>query len=165
MRLQDKVILVSGSTTGIGEAIARRVVAEGGRVLIHGRDHEKGEQVRASLGDAAASHYDDLTDPEAPQRIVSAAVEAFGKVDALVNNAAVVNRSNLDTSAVGTRHSTRGAGNAQEGFPRMASRGFDCGDIGRSRRDPWGLHGPERVYRNNDRSCPNRDVEVRHRRP
>ena len=42
MRLQDKVILVTGSTTGIGEAIARRVVAEGARVVIHGRDAERG---------------------------------------------------------------------------------------------------------------------------
>ena len=53
MRLQDKVILVTGSTTGIGEAIARRVVAEGGRVMIHGRDAERGQALVAELGERA----------------------------------------------------------------------------------------------------------------
>ena len=45
MQLKDKVIIVTGSTTGIGEAIARRVVKEGAKVLIHGRDKARGEQI------------------------------------------------------------------------------------------------------------------------
>ena len=98
MRLQDKIILVTGSTTGIGEAIARRAVAEGARVLVHGRDEQKGRAVVAELGDRAALHVDDIADPEAPQRIVAAAVKAFGKLDALVNNAASVQRSNLEST-------------------------------------------------------------------
>ena len=40
MRLADKVILITGSTTGIGEAFARRCVAEGARVVLHGRDRK-----------------------------------------------------------------------------------------------------------------------------
>lgn len=100
MRLKDKVILVTGSTTGIGEAIARRAVAEGARVLIHGLETDLGEAVRASLGDAAALHIDDLVDPDAPGRIVAAALSAFGRLDAIVNNAASVARSDLHTSDV-----------------------------------------------------------------
>jgi NAD(P)-dependent dehydrogenase (short-subunit alcohol dehydrogenase family) len=95
MRLQDKTILVTGSTTGIGEAIARRAVAEGAQVLIHGRDEKRGQALVAELGRQTALHVDDIADPAAPKRIVAAAVDAFGKLDALVNNAASVQRSNL----------------------------------------------------------------------
>ena len=98
MRLRDKVILVTGSTTGIGEAIARRIVAEGGRVLIHGRDAARGQSLVAELGDRAALHVDDIADPAAPARMIAAAIKAFGKLDALVNNAASVKRSNLQNT-------------------------------------------------------------------
>lgn len=98
MRLKDKVILVTGSTTGIGEAIARRAVAEGASVLVHGRDEQRGRALVDELGQRAALHVDDIADPEAPARIVAAATKAFGKLDALVNNAASVERSNLETT-------------------------------------------------------------------
>lgn len=98
MRLQDKVILVTGSTMGIGEAIARRVVREGGRVLVHGLEREEGERVAGDLGDAAALHLDDLADTAAPARIVDAAIEAFGHLDGLVNNAALVVRGKIDNT-------------------------------------------------------------------
>src|SRR6266851_7986108 len=65
MRLADKVILVTGSTTGIGEAMARRFVAEGARVVIHGTRRDAGEQVAASLGKSAACCRGDLADPAA----------------------------------------------------------------------------------------------------
>jgi len=97
-RLNNKVIIVTGSSTGIGEAIARRVVAEGGRVLVHGRNARLGKAVAASLGRAAALHLDDLTDPAAPERIVKAALVAFGRIDGLVNNAGASTRSNIHTS-------------------------------------------------------------------
>jgi NAD(P)-dependent dehydrogenase (short-subunit alcohol dehydrogenase family) len=100
MRLQDKVVLVTGSTTGIGEAIARRAVAEGARVLVHGRDEKRGRALVAQLGDRTALHVDDIADPAAPGRIVAAAVAAFGKLDTLVNNAASVKRSNLSNTDV-----------------------------------------------------------------
>ncbi len=95
MRLADKVILVTGSTTGIGEAIARRAVAEGAKVLVHGRDEERGRKLVGELGSSSALHVDDIADPAAPARMIAAAIAAFGKLDALVNNAASVKRSNL----------------------------------------------------------------------
>ena len=94
-RLAGKVIIVTGSTTGIGEAIARRCVAEGARVLIHGLERAAGEAVVASLGAAATLHLDDLADPAAAARIVAAAVSAFGRLDGLVNNAAWVVRGRI----------------------------------------------------------------------
>ena len=81
MKLKDKVIIVTGSTTGIGEAIARRCVAEGAKVLVHGRNRQRGEKVVAQLGAAAALHIDDLADPTAPARLVEAALRSFGKLD------------------------------------------------------------------------------------
>ena len=74
MRLAGKVVLVTGSTSGIGEAIARRCVAEGARVLVHGLERDLGEAVAGSLGEAAALHVDDLADPEAAPRLVEAAL-------------------------------------------------------------------------------------------
>lgn len=98
MRLQEKVIVVTGSTTGIGKQIARRCVAEGARVLVHGLEDDDGLRLVAELGPAAVWRRDDLVDPEAPSRIVAAAFEAFGRLDALVNNAALVVRSELATT-------------------------------------------------------------------
>jgi NAD(P)-dependent dehydrogenase (short-subunit alcohol dehydrogenase family) len=98
MRLKDKVVIVTGSTTGIGEAIARRCVQEGARVFVHGLERDLGEAVTRSLGRAAALHVDDLSTPEAAPRVVAAALAAFGKVDALVNNAARVERGTLETT-------------------------------------------------------------------
>lgn len=98
MRLAGKSIIVTGSTTGIGEAIARRCVQEGARVLVHGRNREAGEAVVASLGDAARFHQDDLADPDTPQRLVDAAIAAFGKIDAVCNNAAWIAKGDIRTT-------------------------------------------------------------------
>jgi NAD(P)-dependent dehydrogenase (short-subunit alcohol dehydrogenase family) len=98
MRLKNKSIIVTGSTTGVGQAIARRCVAEGARVLIHGLERDLGEKMLAELGSAAALHIDDLSDSQTPNRIVAAATKAFGTVDAIVNNAAWIVRSNLLTT-------------------------------------------------------------------
>lgn len=98
MRLQDKVIIVTGSTTGIGRAIAERFVKEGARVLVHGRNRAEGEAVVAGLGGQGALHCDDLADPACPARIVQAALQAFGRIDGIVNNAAYIVRSTLDST-------------------------------------------------------------------
>ena len=95
MRLKDKSILITGSTTGIGAAMARRCVAEGAQVLVHGLERDLGEAVVRELGGAAHLHIDDLSDPEAAPRTVAASLHAFGKLDAIVNNAAWILRSTL----------------------------------------------------------------------
>lgn len=98
MRLRDKVIIVTGGTSGIGRAIAERAVSEGARVLVHGIERKDGEAVVAKLGASAVLHLDDLIDPASPARIAAAALRAFGKIDAVVNNAAIVARSNLGSA-------------------------------------------------------------------
>lgn len=96
MRLKDKAIIVTGSTAGIGKATAQRCIDEGAQVLIHGLEKDLCESVADELGENAVSCCEDLADPGAPNRIVDAAITAFGKLDAVVNNAAWVNRSTLD---------------------------------------------------------------------
>ncbi|MCH1881941.1 glucose 1-dehydrogenase [Agrococcus sp. ARC_14] len=80
-----RVALVTGGTSGLGAAIAVRLQADGLRVAVTGRNAPPPE-VAASLGDALFVPGD-LTEPGAPDRIVGAVMDAFGRLDVLVNNA------------------------------------------------------------------------------
>jgi NAD(P)-dependent dehydrogenase (short-subunit alcohol dehydrogenase family) len=103
MRLKDKVILVTGSTSGIGESIVRRCVAEGASVILHGLDRDLGERIVTDLGpDRAALHISDLAKPETAQELIDFAVGRFGRLDGLVNNAATVRRATLDQTDAAT---------------------------------------------------------------
>ena len=101
MRLSDQIILITGSTTGIGEHMARRFVQEGARVILHGRDAERGLALRDSLGaDKAAFCQGDLADPDYPEQLARDALAVHGRIDALVNNAALTTRARIqDTDA------------------------------------------------------------------
>lgn len=99
MRLKNKIIIVTGSTTGIGKAIALRCVQEGARVVITGIEKEWGEAVLAEAGDGnAILHIEDITATGAAERLVDTAIKNFGKLDAIVNNAAWVVSSNIHTT-------------------------------------------------------------------
>jgi NAD(P)-dependent dehydrogenase (short-subunit alcohol dehydrogenase family) len=99
MRLQNKVIIVTGSTTGIGKAIAMKCVEEGACVVIHGLEKDWGEALVAQIGnDKAVLHIEDITAESVAQRLVDVAIKNFGKLDAIVNNAAWVVSSNIETT-------------------------------------------------------------------
>jgi NAD(P)-dependent dehydrogenase (short-subunit alcohol dehydrogenase family) len=99
MRLAHKVIIVTGSATGIGKAIAKKCVAEGARVVLHDRHHEGCEAACAELGtEHCAMHIEDLTDDGCAKRLMETAVNRFGKLDAVVNNAAMVTTGDLHTT-------------------------------------------------------------------
>ena len=99
MRLKDKVIIVTGSTTGIGKAIAKRCAAEGAKVVLHGLEGFLGEEVLEEIGaENAVFHQEDIVQEGCPERLVRLALDRFGKLDAVVNNAAWVIQSNIDTT-------------------------------------------------------------------
>lgn len=99
MRLEKKVIIVTGSTTGIGKAIAVSAVAEGAKVVIHGLEETWGKKAVEELGDKnAVLQIEDLSAEGAPDRLVNLALKTYGRLDAIVNNAAIVASSNVHTT-------------------------------------------------------------------
>ncbi|MGB5272666.1 MAG: SDR family NAD(P)-dependent oxidoreductase, partial [Flavobacteriaceae bacterium] len=86
MRLKNKVILVTGAYTGIGNAIAQACVNEGAKVVANGLQEDLEEKVVAQLGVKNAVHVTmDITDAKAPQILMATALDTFGKLDAVVN--------------------------------------------------------------------------------
>lgn len=99
MRLKDKVIIITGSTMGIGKAIAQRVVLEGAKVIIHGLEENLGIQVVSELGaENAKLHIEDLSNEGVAQRLVDLALQSWGRLDCVVNNAAIVAASDIHTT-------------------------------------------------------------------
>jgi NAD(P)-dependent dehydrogenase (short-subunit alcohol dehydrogenase family) len=99
-RLEQRAVLVTGATSGIGYAIARRCAAEGAQVLATGRDQERlAELMRSATPDAATGSEGsitgfaaDLSRPEAPDECVAAALSEFGRLDGVVHSAGVIRR-------------------------------------------------------------------------
>ncbi|MEV5609296.1 glucose 1-dehydrogenase [Streptomyces sp. NPDC052225] len=88
-QLAGKVALVTGAARGMGEAMARELVAGGARVVLGDVRVEEGEKVSADLGDAARFVRLDVTDAASWAAAVDTAVATYGRLDILVNNAAI----------------------------------------------------------------------------
>jgi glucose 1-dehydrogenase len=96
MRLKDKIALVTGSSQGIGRAIAVRFAQEGADVVINSRSRDGLEEVLQeveALGRRGLIVQADLSKTEDIRRMFATAIEHFGKLDVLVNNAGVENHA------------------------------------------------------------------------
>lgn len=95
-RFEDKVVIVTGATSGIGVGVAKAFAKEGASVILVGRNIEKGkniEQEIISTGAKATFIQCDVSNAEEVQKMVEKAVETFGKIDILFNNAGVMLQS------------------------------------------------------------------------
>jgi NAD(P)-dependent dehydrogenase (short-subunit alcohol dehydrogenase family) len=93
--LTGKVAVVTGSTQGLGAAVARLYVREGARVVLSGRSTMNGEALARELGASAVYVQTDLSRVEDCRALIDAALRAFGGIDVLVNNAADTSRSTV----------------------------------------------------------------------
>lgn len=96
MRLQGKSTVITGGASGLGEAIARRYVAEGAHVTIADIDDRGGRSVAASLGDAGRFVTLDVTQPEQ----WAAAMDALDEIDILVNNAGITTPGSIESTTL-----------------------------------------------------------------
>ena len=85
--LDGKSAIVTGSARGIGRATAELLAAQGAQVLINDLDGDVAEQAAAEIDAQTAVFAGDLTKPGVPEQLVQTAVDAFGKIDIIVNNA------------------------------------------------------------------------------
>ncbi|SIR19031.1 NADP-dependent 3-hydroxy acid dehydrogenase YdfG [Pseudomonas sp. B10] len=103
LNIQDKVIVITGASSGIGEATARLLAERGAKVVLGARRTERlaviAEEINGAGGHAQFRALD-VTDQQDVQRFVDFAVEHYGRVDVLVNNAGVMPLSRLDALKV-----------------------------------------------------------------
>ena len=100
MLLENKIVLVTGSTTGIGAGIAKQCIAAGAKVMIHGRNEERARELCDILGKEETAYcIADLMDADNAELtyLIESTVKTFGRIDCLINNAGRSPRNDIDT--------------------------------------------------------------------
>jgi NADP-dependent 3-hydroxy acid dehydrogenase YdfG len=87
--IKDKVIVITGASSGLGEAAARLLSQRGAKLMLGARRRERIEALAAELGDAAALATDVVVRADV-EALVAAAAERFGRIDVMINNAGIM---------------------------------------------------------------------------
>jgi NAD(P)-dependent dehydrogenase (short-subunit alcohol dehydrogenase family) len=99
VRIDDKVLLVTGGAQGLGRAVALEAVRSGAAaIVLTDRNKQRGAEVVSEvlkLGAKATFVAADLSEPDAPARIILAAIDNFGRLDGLVNAAGLSDRGSI----------------------------------------------------------------------
>lgn len=94
LRLHNKVCLVTGATSGMGKAIAQRFSSEGAKLVLAGRNQERGNQSAQELNDAIFL-AGDVCDPNYNEQLIQKTIEVFGKLDIVSINAGILGLGNI----------------------------------------------------------------------
>lgn len=95
-RFEDRVVIVTGGSQGMGAATVRLFAAEGAKVVITDIAEEQGQALAAELGADAVFHKHDVSDESSWADVVAATLEQFGRIDVLVNNAGTLQFSSVE---------------------------------------------------------------------
>ncbi|WP_416424583.1 SDR family oxidoreductase [Pseudomonas sp. App30] len=107
--ISAKVVVITGASSGLGEATARHLAAQGARVVLAARRLERIEAVAQALrasGAEALAVATDVTDAVAVKALVDQAVSAFGRIDVMINNAGIMPHSPLERLKIEDWHQT-----------------------------------------------------------
>jgi NADP-dependent 3-hydroxy acid dehydrogenase YdfG len=97
--IEGKVVVITGASSGLGEAAARHLAAQGASVVLGARRIERLQSLADELknqGGKALAVETDVTDPNQVQRLVDEAVQTYGRVDVIINNAGLMPHSPLE---------------------------------------------------------------------
>ncbi|MEK6152925.1 SDR family oxidoreductase [Flavobacteriaceae bacterium 3-367] len=107
--LKDRVIIVTGATSGMGRAMAKTFAEEGASLVIAGRNRERGESLLAELQQIhpnSALVCGDIGTPDTNKELVETAVDRFGKLDTIVANAGVLGLGEVTSLSIESWHET-----------------------------------------------------------
>lgn len=99
MNLEGQVAIITGASSGIGEAVARELAGAGMKLVVNGRRSERLEALAGDLRDSEPV-AGDLTDPSVPDLLVDAAKDRFGGLDVVFNNAGIMDTAPIESSDI-----------------------------------------------------------------
>jgi NADP-dependent 3-hydroxy acid dehydrogenase YdfG len=97
--IKDKVVVITGASSGLGEATARHLAQQGARLVLGARRQDRIQALAKELtgsGSEAVAVTMDVTDRQQVQTLVDTAVESFGRVDVMINNAGLMPQALLE---------------------------------------------------------------------